>query len=138
MEEYIWFLVELFISGKATDAETDELAYLLGTHYELLTAVKEFLDEYADPDPQVTSNQKQALLVRAENIHHEFVHSSQPKQTVQLVLNRQRLAKSLKISLADRIRHESLIFGQLFKTTVRQLRRNRTISFINISGLAIG
>ena len=137
MEEHVWFLVELFISGKATDAEADELAYLLGTHYNLLNAVKEFLDEYEDPDPQVTSNQKQALLNRAENIHYEFVHLSQstaPGQRTQ-VFSRLRFAKSLKISFADRIRHESLIFGQLLKTTVRQLRCNKTISFINISGL---
>ena len=33
MEEHIWFLVELFISGKATETEVSELAYLLGTHY---------------------------------------------------------------------------------------------------------
>jgi len=140
MEEHVWFLVELFISGKATDAEADELAYLLGTHYNLLSAVKEFLDEYEDPDPQVTSNQKQALLNRAESIHHEFVHLSQSKRSGQRVqvFNRLHLAKSLKISISDRIRHESLIFGQLLKTTTRQLRRNRTISFINISGLAIG
>ncbi len=140
MEEHIWFLVELFISGKATEAETDELAYLLGTHYELLSAVKEFLDEYEDPDPQITSSQKQALLNRAENIHHEFVHLSQSKKSKHPIslLIRQRLAKGLNISFADRIRHESLIFGQLLKTTVRQLRRNKTISFINISGLAIG
>lgn len=140
MEEHVWFLVELFISGKATDAETDELAYLLGTHYNLLNAVKEFLDEYEDPDPQVTSNQKQALLNRAEDIHHEFVQLTQSKTSGRRsqVFSRLHLAKSLKISFADRIRHESLIFGQLLKTTTRQLRRNRAISFINISGLAIG
>jgi putative ABC transport system permease protein len=64
MEEYIWFLVELFISGKATEAEASELVYLLATHPDLLTLVKEFLNEYNDPDPQVTSTQKQALLNR--------------------------------------------------------------------------
>ncbi|WP_158995988.1 hypothetical protein [Mucilaginibacter sp. L196] len=66
MEEYIWFLVELFISGKATEAEASELVYLLGMHPDSLYAVKEFLNEYNDPDPQVTSSQKQALLNRAE------------------------------------------------------------------------
>lgn len=140
MEEHVWFLVELFISGKATDAEADELAYLLGSHYDLLNLVKEFLDEYQDPDPQITPAQKQALLNRAENIHYEFAYLSQSEQSRQRtsVFSHQHPAKSLKISFADRIRHESLMFGQLLKTTFRQLRRNRTISFINISGLAIG
>jgi len=66
MEEYIWFLVELFISGKTTEAEESELVYLLGTHPDSLYVVKEFLNEYNDPDPQVTSSQKQALLNRTE------------------------------------------------------------------------
>jgi putative ABC transport system permease protein len=66
MEEYIWFLVELFISGKATEVEVNELVYLLGTHPDSLYVVKEFLNEYNDPDPQVTFSQKQALLNRAE------------------------------------------------------------------------
>jgi len=140
MEEHIWFLVELFISGNATEVEADELAYLLGTHYDLLNAVKEFFDEYEDPDPQVTSAQKQSLLDRAENIHNEFVYLSQSKKSKQPVslLTRQRFARSLKISFADRMRHEGLILAQLLKTTIRQMRRNRAISFINISGLAIG
>jgi len=68
MEEHIWFLVELFISGKATEAEASELVYLLGTHTDMLDVVKEFLNEYNDPDPQVTSSQKPVLLNRAENI----------------------------------------------------------------------
>ncbi len=67
MEEHVWFLVELFLSGKATEAEADELVYMLGTHPDLLDVVREFLNEYNDPDPQVTSSQKQALLNRAEN-----------------------------------------------------------------------
>jgi putative ABC transport system permease protein len=67
MEEHIWFLVELFISGKATEAEACELVYMLRKHLDLLDAVKEFLNEYNDPDPQVTSSQKQALLNWAEN-----------------------------------------------------------------------
>ena len=66
MEEHIWFLVELFISGKTTEAEESELVYLLGTHPDSLYVVKEFLNEYNDPDPQVTFSQKQALLNRTE------------------------------------------------------------------------
>ncbi|WP_172829255.1 ABC transporter permease [Mucilaginibacter mallensis] len=140
MEEHIWFLVELFISGKATEAEASELAYLLGSHADLLNMVKEFLGEYNDPDPQVTFSQKQALLNRAENIHNEFAYLRQPTQTRQRVqvVNDNVLSKIPKISFADRVRHESLIFSQLLKITIRQLRRNRAISFINISGLAIG
>jgi len=34
----------------------------------MLDVVKEFLNEYNDPDPQVTSSQKPVLLNRAENI----------------------------------------------------------------------
>lgn len=137
MEEHIWFLVELFISGKAIGAEVDELAYLLGTHPDLLNMVKEFLDEYNDPDPQVTFSQKQALLNRAENIYNEFAYLYQTRQRVQAFKGNPP-SEIPKISFADKARHESLIFGQLLKISIRQFRRNRTISFINISGLAIG
>jgi len=133
MEEYIWFLVELFISGKATEAEVDELAYLLGTHPQLLNAVKEFIGEYDDPDPQVTPLQKQALLARAESIRHEFASSAKPRRAERI-----RHRVNLKFSFAAIIRRETMIFTQLLKITIRQLSRNRTISFINISGLAIG
>ena len=43
-----------------------------------------------------------------------------------------------KFSFVNLLRHETLVFTQLLKTTTRQLSRNRSISFINISGLAIG
>jgi len=128
MEEHIWELVELFISGEATDVEANELAYLLGTHYNMLGTVKEFLDEYQDPDPQITNTQKKALLTKAEEIHHEFA-----------TLGRLRASRqTTNTGFAHRVSREALIFTQLLKTTVRQLRHNRGISFINISGLAIG
>ena len=74
MEEHVWSLVELFLSGKATNAELDELAYLLGTHARLFNAVKEFLDDYQDTDPEVTSLQKQELLNHAERYQQRFPH----------------------------------------------------------------
>lgn len=140
MEEHIWFLVELFISGKATEADISELTYLLGTHPDLLDAVKEFLDEYRDVDPQITVIQKQALIARAKNINKEFAYLSQPKYAGQRVraVNGYHLAKRSEANFANLVRRESMILGQLVKTTIRQLRRNQTISFINISGLAIG
>jgi putative ABC transport system permease protein len=128
MEEHIWFLVEQFISGKATETEISELTYLLGTHPELLDTVKQFLHEYHDTDPQITTSQKRAMLSRAESIHYEFTHLGQHNDAGQ----------RSGISFADRVRHEAMVLSQLFKTTVRQLRRERTISIINISGLAIG
>ncbi|HEY8931255.1 MAG TPA: ABC transporter permease [Mucilaginibacter sp.] len=140
MEEHIWFLVELFISGKATEAEISELTYLLGTHRDLLDTVREFLNEYRDADPQVTTLQKQALIAGAEKVHREFVYLSEPKPVGKPLrrVNGHHLAKRPRFSLSGIVRRESLMMAQLFKTTVRQLRRNLTISFINISGLAIG
>src|ERR1700760_713550 len=75
MEEHVWSLVELFISGEATDAELKELAYLLGTHAQLFDAVKEFLQGYKDEDPQITSLQKQELIAKAETISKQFALS---------------------------------------------------------------
>lgn len=129
MEEHIWFLVELFISGKATEAQTDELAYLLGTHIHLLDEVKEFLNEYKDPDPQITTGQKRALIAKANSINSEFVHINQPRTA---------RSSSLTDGFMSSARQEGRALIQLFKTTLRQLRYNRAISFINISGLAIG
>lgn len=129
MEEHIWFLVELFISGDATEAQIDELAYLLGTHTYLLNTVKDFLDEYKDPDPQVTNAQKRELIVKAKNISSEFAHVNQ---------SRVASGKNAHFNFINSLRQEGRALTQLFKTTYRQLRRNRVISFINISGLSIG
>src|ERR1700744_2744282 len=129
MEEYIWFLVELFISGKATETQMNELTYLLGTHPYLLNNVKEFLYEYKDIDPQVTSAQKQELIVKAQNISNEFAFANQSH-----IVRR----KTLIFNFISSIRQEGRSLIQLFKTTFRQLSRNKTISFINVSGLAIG
>ena len=143
MEEHVWSLVELFISGKATDAELSELAYLLGTHRHLLSAVREFLQEYKDPEPQVTSLQKQLLLSKAEKISKEFTrlssvngveHNGHTVNGYQL----RRQFKRPKIRLTTMVRNEARIMTQLFKTTYRQIRHNKSISFINISGLAFG
>ena len=128
MEEHVWLLVELFISGKVTETELSELAYLLGTHPDLLSAVKQFLHEYQDPDPQITSSHKRALLARAESINYEYAHFGEYDYAGQRA----------KIGFTERARREFMVLSQLFKTTFRQLRRERTISFINISGLAIG
>ncbi len=143
MEEHIWSLVEQFISGKATEAELSELAYLLGTHPHLLNAVKEFLHEYRDADPKVTSGQKQALITRAERINNEFIYLTQAGKDGSPVrkTNGYHVAlpyKRRKINIGAKIRNEGRILAQLVKTTYRQISRNKSISIINISGLAIG
>jgi len=143
MEEHTWSLVELFISGKATEAELSELTYLLGTHPHLLNAVRGFLDEYRDADPQVTSGQKQALITRAERINSEFIYLSRLGKDGSPVrkTNGYHVAlpyKRPKINIGAKIRNEGRILAQLVKTTYRQISRNRSISIINISGLAIG
>lgn len=129
MEEHVWFLVELFISGRATETQVDELTYLLGTHPNLLDTVKEFLDEYKDPDPQVTTVQKRALIVKAKNISKEFAYVNQSLTARN---------KSSVFNFTNNIKQEGRALTQLFKTTFRQLSHNKAISFINISGLAIG
>ncbi|SDE63626.1 hypothetical protein SAMN05216464_10848 [Mucilaginibacter pineti] len=65
MEERIWLLLELFISGQASANETGELVGLLHKHPDQLGHVEEFLAEFLDPNPQVTEAQKQALIRRA-------------------------------------------------------------------------
>lgn len=142
MEEHVWSLVELFLSGKTTDAELDELIYLLGTHHNLLDSVREFLVEYRDPDPQVTSIQKQELVRKAEDVSRQFARISEGTlrpaarfangHAVQLPV------KPKKSTLLATVRNELRFFSLLLKTTYRQIRHNKTISFINISGLAIG
>src|ERR1700743_2868580 len=106
-EERIWLVLDLFISEKASETDVDELAYLLGTHIHLLHDVKEFLNEYRDADPQITTIQKKALLARAEDIHREFASIAKPIRTSQ----RERK------SLVNIIRHEGLIWSQLIKMT---------------------
>ena len=142
MEEHVWSLVELFLSGKATDAELDELIYLLGTHRNLLDSVREFLSEYKDPNPQITPPQKQELLSRAESISRQFAQLSQgaPHRNGRFANGRAVLlpVKRKRFRFREAIRSEARFVGMLLKTTYRQIRQNRTISFINISGLAIG
>ncbi len=65
MEERIWLLLELFISGQASENEISELVSLLHKHPRQLNQVEEFLAEFWDPDPQVTEAQKPALIRRA-------------------------------------------------------------------------
>ncbi len=142
MEEYIWFMVELFLSGKATDAEVNELAYLLGTHPNLFKAVKEFLSSFKDPEPQVTSFQKQALINDVERISKELAHVTYSKtQRNGRAVNGYHIqlpSRRPKIGLTQLIGNEARFWSLLLKTTYRQIRQNKTISFINISGLAIG
>jgi len=143
MEEHVWSLVELFISGDATDAEINELAYLLGTHRDLLNSVTEFLTEYKDPEPKITSLQKKALLIKAENVAKDFTRLSRPGSSARNghVVNGYPLSrrqKSLKARFVTMIDNEVRLLGLLLKTSYRQIRQNKIMSFINISGLTIG
>lgn len=143
MEEHVWSLVELFISGDATDTEIDELAYLLGTHRNLLDSVKEFLNEYQDPDPRISSLQKQVLLTKAENVSKEFARLSRSESPARngQVVNGYKIPlqhSSLKVRFAAMVSNETRLMRLLLKTTYRQIRQNKAISFINISGLTIG
>ncbi|MBS1528437.1 MAG: ABC transporter permease, partial [Bacteroidetes bacterium] len=102
----------------------------------------EFLFEYKDADPQITSLQKQELLSKAENISEQFARLSQIKPGYAdrgvKGYGLRPPVKQTKIRLKNRLRNEARLIGLLFKTTYRQIRQNKTISFINISGLAIG
>ena len=142
MEEHVWYLVELFLAGKATDDEQNELAYLLGTHADLLQSVKEFLKEYKDPQPDITSLQKQELIHKAEAIGRQFAHLSKThNRRAGKFINGHAIhlrQKSTKNRLAAFVNNEARFFGLLLKTTYRQIRQNKAVSFINISGLAIG
>jgi putative ABC transport system permease protein len=144
MEEHVWSLVELFLAGEAADAEINELTYLLGTHPHLLDAVKEFLREYKDENPQVTTLQRQELIAKAENISKEYALLSAKGLNGHSVPAAERrhvripVRASKKHVVQQWFNNEARAFGQLLKTTYRQIRLNRTISFINISGLAIG
>jgi len=143
MEEHVWSLVELFISGDATDAEVNELAYLLGTHRHLLNSITEFLTEYKDPEPKITSLQKKALLIKAENVAKDFTRLSRPGSPARNghVVNGYPLShkqKSLKTRFATMVGNEARLLGLLMKTSYRQIRQNKIMSFINISGLTIG
>lgn len=143
MEEHIWHLVEKFISGEASEKELGELHYLLGTNYDMFIAVKEFLELYEDPDPQVTLTEIRALLKEAEvirgqlsylaKIHNgaswEFAVSGTPFY----LLNNKKQPDFLTV-----IAKELMMFRLFFKLTVRNIQHNKGISFINISGLAIG
>lgn len=142
MEEHVWHLVERFLSGKTSDEEISELAYLLGTHPILFQSVKEFFNDYKDPDPQVTSLQKLELLSKAENISKQFARVSQGSAHFSMpAVNGHAIylpVKSHKSKLVQIASNEARFLGLLLKTTYRQIRQNKIISFINISGLAIG
>jgi len=142
MEEHVWSLVELFLSGMATDAEVNELAYLLGTHPALLNAVREFLNDYKDPEPQVSSLQKNALLTKAAMICKDFTRISRDKaRQPGQIINGHSVhlpGNCPKIRFGEVVRNEARFFSLLLKTTYRQICQNKAISFINISGLALG
>ena len=143
MEEYIWYLVEKFIAGQANEAEQNELAYLLGVNQPIFDAVSEFLETYRDPDPQITSLQKQALLKRAGQISRQLAYFNQTSagNTGRMAINGHHLqlgTKSRYTRAFDGLVREARMVGQLFKMTLRYLQQNKSVSFINITGLAIG
>jgi len=121
MEEHVWYLVEKFISGEISRAEVNELQSLLALYPKLFLLVKDFLITYQDPDPQVSPQQIQAFLQKVDN--------SKSKNWV---------VKSIWQKLANTITREATMAGQFFKVAIRNLQRNRSISVVNISGLAVG
>jgi len=143
MEEYIWYLVEKFISGETAESELNELAYLLGTNKPMFDAVKEFLDTYRDLEPRVTTLQKQSLLKRSEQISRQLAYFNRTANgnTAKPAVNGHHLHLPLKSrytrAMGVMIREMRMI-GQLFKMTLRYIQQNKGISFINITGLAIG
>jgi len=140
MEEHIWYLVELFISGSASIKDIDELQYLLSRDPEIFEAVKEFLLSYKDPDPQLTELDKYFFLKKV----NELSVINFRKQQSYILKNKYYYAPaevfgaSVSKKKLTGLARELLMVKQYFKITVRNLRRNKSISFVNITGLAAG
>ncbi|MDB5089576.1 MAG: transporter permease, partial [Mucilaginibacter sp.] len=143
MEEHIWYLVEKFISGEASEKELSELHYLLGTNHDMFIAVKEFLELYEDPEPQVTLAEILALLKKAEIIRGQLSYLAEVQNGAARELagtgTEYYLPNTKKQpGLLKGLVKELMMFRLFFKLTVRNIQHNKGVSFINISGLAIG
>ena len=142
MEEHVWQLVEKFISGAASGAEQRELQQLLAVYPELYVSVKEFLSTYEDPEPQVTQAQINHFLTEVDYL----VADTAPAKSIahkQPVLhaadaNTAWPVPSRTQKLINKLQSEMTMASHFFKIAVRNLQRNRAISFINIVGLAVG
>lgn len=130
MEERTWDLVEKFISGEASEQELRELQDLLGKNRDLYLLVKEFLDTYVDPDPQITQEDKLAL----------FSSITSPVKKEKQVQQRKSYAaeKSAEPGQVMNFLKGMIAFRHFFRTGFRSLQRNKGVSFINMAGLAIG
>jgi putative ABC transport system permease protein len=131
MEEHIWYLVEKFLAGDITDAQVKELQSLLALYPDTFLLVKDFLITYHDPDPQVTSKEIHAFFKQVDHVIHQTKLAGQREQ--------EHIAKKKTFQiLINGISRELAMAGQFFKIAVRNLQRNRSISTINITGLAVG
>ncbi|MCR8561489.1 ABC transporter permease [Mucilaginibacter sp. BJC16-A38] len=143
MEERTWYLVEIFISGKASEQELSELQYLLGTNQDLFIAVSEFLEGYQDPDPQVQPADIKALIKQAEIIRGQLswltkVQNGAAVEPLVAGIPLYAAGNKRQAGFSAALAKEIMMFGQFFKLTIRNIRHNIGISFINISGLAMG
>lgn len=145
MEEYVWYLVELFISGEASVTDIDELQYLLSRDPEVYETVKEFLASYKDPDPQITEQDKYLFYQKVEELR---IINFKKQQTYILKkryngagLRHRQSSLPIQQKANERLSglmKELMMVKEFFKITVRNLQRNKGISFINITGLAAG
>ncbi|SDF54925.1 ABC-type antimicrobial peptide transport system, permease component [Mucilaginibacter pineti] len=141
MEEHIWDLVEKFISGEASLAEIKELHVLLALYPAVYVNVKGFLMEYQDADPKVTRTDIYTLLDEADAFRAENHLAAAYTQKVKTHAAYNSATFSLQNTNPNRLRgfmSEITMAGQFLKIAVRNLQRNMTISFINITGLAVG
>ncbi|MGZ3874225.1 MAG: ABC transporter permease [Mucilaginibacter sp.] len=144
MEEHIWYLVEKFISGAASEWELGELEYLLGTNPEIFSTVKEFLETYRDPEPLVTTKDIETLLKNSHLINSQlsFLSGSNSHIPAGNIIGVESkffppVERKSPGIFAGFIKELSMC-RQFFKTAVRNIQHNKGLSFINISGLAIG
>lgn len=120
MEDYIWELVELWLAGAADRSKISELQSLLSLYPSVYVKVREFLMTYQDPEPRISTKAIQQFLTDTNKLLKPSVKEAQ-KERILMQLGR-----------------EVAMAGQFFKIAVRNLVRHRTISMINITGLAIG
>jgi putative ABC transport system permease protein len=131
MEEHIWYLVEKFLAGDITDAQVKELQSLLAIYPDTFLLVKDFLITYHDPDPQVTPKEVHAFFKQVDHLIYQNKLAEQREQ--------EHIAKKqIPQIFINAISRELAMAGQFFKIAVRNLQRNRSISTINITGLAVG
>ncbi|GGI50022.1 ABC transporter permease [Mucilaginibacter galii] len=136
MEEHIWNLVELYLSGEASTGNMEELRSLLVLYPSVYLSVKEFLLNYQDPDPRVSASQISAFLVDTNRAIAD--RQEQRHKPLQTAFALPLVAKTQRISRSQNIRSEAAMGMQFLKIALRNLQRNKSISFINITGLGIG